>query len=71
MNMAEARAITTWTYDCRCFAPWALFLKWEDLPQEVRDLIPKNGLPCDGGGRPGLWCRDCEFGKVEEFDEDG
>jgi hypothetical protein len=46
-----------------------MFEKWENVPQTIRDLIPKNGLPCDGGGRPGTWCRDCQFGKVEEFDE--
>ena len=65
----ELRAMTTWTYECRCFAPESMFDKWQDIPQEVRDLIPDNGLPCDGGGRPGPWCRDCKFGKVEEFDE--
>lgn len=69
MSEDKPRATNTWTYECKCFAPEAMFEKWENVPQTIRDLIPKNGLPCDGGGRPGTWCRDCQFGKVEEFDE--
>jgi len=65
----KPRAMNIWTYECRCFASEEMFDKRENISQVVRDLIPKNGLPCDGGGRPGPWCKDCEFGKVEEFDE--
>jgi hypothetical protein len=63
------RARATITYECQCTCPPAMFRKWEDIPQDVRDMIPANGLPCDGGGTPGEWCKDCKWGKVEECDE--
>lgn len=58
-----------WIYECSCSAPEELFRLWENVSQEIRDLISENGLPCDRGGVPGPWCNDCEFGKVERYDE--
>jgi len=63
------RLTVTWTYVFSCSAPEEFFRLWENVSQETRDLIPPGGLPCDGGGVPGPWCSDCEFGKVEKYDD--
>lgn len=68
MSERKLRRATTWASECQCYAPEEMFERWENVSQKVRDLIPKNGLPCDGGGRPGPWCTDCEFGNVNEND---
>jgi hypothetical protein len=32
---------------------------WDDLPDEIKTIIDKQGgLPCDGGGVPGRWCHE-------------
>jgi hypothetical protein len=53
-----------------CGAPDAVLCEeWEDIPLEDQVRIDvQNGLPCDGGGVPGYWCRRCvyENSRLEE-----
>jgi len=60
----------------RCGEPRVRDLKdvdYDALPPDLRAGIDEqNGLPCDGGGRPGWWCIDClwmERAWVEEDDD--
>lgn len=45
-----------------CIAPKLLFTEdYEDVPGELKRLIPSTGLGCDGGGRCGVWCTGCPW----------
>lgn len=52
-----------------CTAPDEMFPdsgEWDDIPPEIQDEIPDGGLPCDGGGVPGVWCLRCKYGQVDD-----
>ena len=70
METRKVRAKTEWEYSCT--APNVLFTdNWESAPQETLETMNKqNGLPCDGGGRPGPWCTRCHWGQEEDFDSE-
>ena len=56
-----------------CYADPNMFTEeWEtttsDADREILEV--QKGLPCDGGGRPGGWCRTCYWGELELLDDD-
>lgn len=54
-----------------CTAPDELFLPdWNDIPKEYQDQIEEYGMPCEGGGVPGIWCKDCHWLGNYGYDED-
>jgi hypothetical protein len=59
---------STALYRFRCHAEPGYFLPWAEVPEALQDELDVNGgLPCEGGGVPGLWCQDCRFGSSEEL----
>lgn len=55
-----------------CKADKRIFVKeYKDVPKEFQDKIGSmGGLPCEGSGYPGPWCRRCTWGAIdEEYDE--
>ena len=39
-----------------------LTCKPDELPPDFEEVLKEQaGLPCDGGGYPGSWCRNCEY----------
>lgn len=64
MNNEPIRAWSIVRFNCHASEDY--FLEWEDIPQEVKDEIERNGgIPCEGGGVPGDWCTRCRFGSTE------
>ena len=66
--MATGRfTMMTYTKTIECTAPLVVFTEqnYEDIPEAYRYVIDaQNGLPCDGGGVPGNWCRRCFWGAI-------
>ena len=56
-----------------CTAPLVIFTEpdYKDIPEAYRFVIDaQKGLPCDGGGVPGYWCRRCFWGAIsDELDD--
>lgn len=66
----DVRATTYYRFDCK--APESMFR--DDWDQLITDkdrtiLNEQNGLPCDAGGRPGIWCLRCHWGHHEDIDD--
>ena len=60
-------SIGTWS----CSAPDELFARnWDDVPKELQDQVPENGIACDGGGYPGPWYMGCNWGFATDKEED-
>lgn len=58
-----------YTETIECTAPLVIFTEpnYGDIPEAYRYVIDaQNGLPCDGGGVPGHWCRRCFWGAVSD-----
>lgn len=55
------RASTYQRFDCN--APDDVFAaEFEAITPENQAIINKqNGIPCEGGGRPGTWCNGCHW----------
>ena len=50
-----------------CHAKPALFFPWDKMTKAAKAEFEKNGsIPCEGGGRPGIWCDGCRFGHLNE-----
>lgn len=53
-----------------CHAREGYFLPWEDIPQDIKDELDRNGgIPCEGEGAPGDWCTRCRFGSYERLED--
>lgn len=53
-----------------CRAPARIFGEWEEMTPRDQALIhEQHGLPCDGGGVPGVWCVSrCYWSHTETID---
>ena len=66
-NEHAIRATAMWLFHCHADAGY--FAAWEDVPTPLKDELEEHGgLPCEGGGLPGVWCVKCRFGSSEEED---
>ena len=71
MTSAERRAqdqprdTAEWLYIC--YADEHYFVpSYDDVPVDLKNELETNGgLPCDGGGVPGPWCRHSRFGDAQ------
>ena len=56
------------TLTVRCFAVDDMFTpKFTDMPESLQRAFDDGlTIPCEGGGVPGEWCRECVFGEMEE-----
>lgn len=51
-------------FECTCPPVILRTAKYEDIPEDVRKQFEKlcpRGLPCDGGGVMGEWCKRCLY----------
>lgn len=47
-----------------------LIMRWDEVPSDIKAIINKqNGLPCDGGGYPGSWCKSCHYFGGQESED--
>lgn len=53
-----------------CHAPDGALLRWEHVPQEIRDEIEANGpFRCEGSGLMGNYCYWCRFAEIHDSAE--
>ena len=58
-------------FEVSCSMPEEGFDKWADVPEHIKGLIQAQcGLPCDGGGVPGWWCRRCHWVITRDLPEE-
>lgn len=65
--MATIRASAT--IEFTCCAPDEMFDDWDSVSVQIRELIPSDGLPCEGSGSVGEWCVNCKYGDYDILSE--
>lgn len=74
LTMDEEEGRAEMTIKVYCKAPDEVFdenMTHDEMPDDIEAALESmGGLPCDGGGIPGLWCGQCPWGDYEELGGD-